>query len=79
MRMSNESSDLRKTIEAFKLSTRKISEKVNGVSEIWKDQSYANLQEQMGVLAKNSRAVIEYGDKTCASVDKFFEIASEKI
>ncbi len=77
--MAGESLQLRKEIERFKLSTMKISEKINSVSDIWRDNNYASLQAQIGELAKNSKTVVESGEKTCSSIDKFFEIAAEKV
>ena len=70
---------LQRELEGFKLSTGKISEKINGVGDIWKDRNYASLQTQIGELAKKSRTVIENGERACSSIDKFFAIAAEKI
>jgi len=73
------SANLKRNIDGFRLSAKKVSESINKVGDIWKDSNYASLQKQMGELAKASKAVIENGERTCASADKFFEIASEKI
>ena len=77
--MDIKSSALRREIESFKLSTMKISEKINGVSDIWQDSNYASLQTQISELAKNSRIVIENGEIACSGVDKFFSIATEGV
>ena len=75
--MAGESSALRKELEGFKLSTGKISDRINGVGDIWKDSNYASLQKQIGELAKKSRMVIESGERICSDTDKFFAIAAE--
>ena len=77
--MVRESSALRKELDGFKFSTGKISEKIDGVGDIWRDSNYASLQVQIGDLAKKSKAVIENGDRVCSSVDKFFSIAAEEV
>ena len=73
------SSILRKELEDFKLSTGKVSEKLNNVSDIWKDSNYTSLQTQIGELAKNSKMVIESGERACSSIDKFFAISIEEV
>ena len=77
--MINGSSVLKKELEGFKLSTRKISEKINGVSGIWNDSNYASLQTQIGELAKKSKVVIESGERVCSCIDKFFAVATENV
>jgi len=73
------SSEIKKELEGFKLSAGKISEKINGVSDIWNDSNYVSLQTQIGELAKKSREVIESGERACASIDKFFAVAAEDV
>jgi len=78
--MSNtNASGIKKELDGFRLSTGKISEKINGVSDFWKDNNYASLQTQIGELAKKSKAVIESGERACASIDKFFVVAAEDV
>ena len=77
--MTSNSSILRKEIESFKISTGKISEKLNSVGDMWTDQNYASLSKQIQELAKQSKIVIESGDKACMSIDKFFNIAGEAV
>jgi len=76
---TSNSTILRKEIENFKLSTGKISEKLNNVSDIWKDSNYTSLQTQIGELAKNSKMVIESGERTCSNIDKFYAISAEEV
>ena len=76
---SNVSSGLKKEIGNFKISTGKISEKINGVGDIWRDGNYAALQAQIGALAKQSRTVIENGEQACSNIDKFFAIVAEEV
>jgi hypothetical protein len=76
---NSNSTELRRELESFKLSTGKVSEKLNNVSDIWKDSNYASLQNQIGELAKNSKTVIESGEKACSSIDKFFAISAEVV
>ncbi|MDR0219945.1 MAG: hypothetical protein LBI54_00890 [Lachnospiraceae bacterium] len=77
--MTGESAKIRKEIESFKLSTGKISEKINGVSDIWRDSNYASLQAQVGELAKKAKTVIENGERACLSIDQFFAIVAEEV
>jgi hypothetical protein len=66
-------------MDSFRLSAKKVGERINNVGDIWSDNSFVSLQKSMSELAKSSKLVIENGDRACASVDKFFTIASEKI
>jgi len=75
--MVEKSSSLRRELEGFKLSAGRISEKINGVGGIWRDNNYASLQTQVGELAKKSKMVIESGERVCFGIDKFFTIAAE--
>ena len=75
----NNSFTLKKELESFKLSTGKISEKINGVGDIWRDNNYVLLQTQIAELAKKSKMVIESGERACSSIDRFFAIAAEKV
>ena len=77
--MTSNSSALRKEIENFRASTGKISEKLNNVGDMWTDQNYASLSTQIQELAKHSKIIIESGDKSCTSIDKFFSIAGEDV
>ena len=74
-----ESSNLRRNIESFKAASMKIGDQVNNVSGIWRDSNFASLQKQMGELAKASRSIMENGERTCRSIDKFFAIANENV
>jgi|GEM_PF-2144221 len=78
-KMRSESSVLRKELENFKLSTGRLSTRVNGVSDIWRDDKYILLHTQIGELAKKSKTVIENGESACLNIDKFFTIASENV
>ena len=77
--MAGESLVLRRELENFKSSSGKISEKINGAGDIWRDSNYASLHTQIGELAKKSRMVIENGDRACSSIDRFFSIAVEEV
>ena len=77
--INSNASALKKELESFKLSTGKISEKINSVWSIWSDSNYASLQARIGELAKMSKIVIESGEKACSSIDKFFAIAAEEV
>ena len=75
----NNALSLKKELEDFKVSTGKISDRINGVGDIWRDNHHSLLQERISDLAKASRAVIENGEKTCVCVDHFFNIVAEEI
>jgi hypothetical protein len=74
-----ESDNLKKNIDTFRLSAKRVAEKINNIGDIWNDNSYVALRKTMGDIAKASKSVIEHGDRTCGSTDKFFAIANEKI
>ena len=74
-----QSSALRRELDGFELSTRKVVEKFSGVSDSWKDNNFTVLQEQVRELAKKSKTVIDYGERACSSTDKFFAIAAEEV
>ena len=73
------SSVIKREIESFKASTAKISEKLNNVGDMWTDQNYASLSKQVQELAKQSKIVIESGERACTNIDKFFSIAGEDV
>ena len=75
----SESVNLKRNIENFKTASIKIGDKINRAGDIWKDSNYVSLHRKIDELAKDSRSVIENGEKTCMSIDKFFTIANEKI
>ena len=77
--MADESKKLRKELEDFKQSTSRLSDKIKGVGDIWKDENYASLSSQIKELAKSSKIVIESGERACSSMEKFFNIASEDV
>ena len=43
---NNHASAMKKELEGFKLSTEKISGKINAVGDIWRDGNYISLQAQ---------------------------------
>ena len=74
----NESADLDRHIEDFRLQTDKVVKKISGVGDIWKDSNYSSLEKQMGKLARASKSVIKNGRSASKCVDNFFIIANEK-
>jgi len=77
--MADDSLKMRKEIEAFKQSTAKLSDKINAAGDLWRDSSYSTLKVQIGELAKNSRTVVEGGERVSSSTDRFFAIAAEDV
>jgi hypothetical protein len=73
------SASIKKEIECFRLSTRRLSDKINGASDLWKDANYASLQSKMNELAQHSKTVIHEGESACRNIDVFFNIALENI
>jgi hypothetical protein len=71
-------SNMKKETEGFKLSVRKISDKLKSVGNIWSDSNYEALSGQIKDLAKTSRETIENGEQTCSHVKRFNDIAAEK-
>ena len=77
--MTGKSAKLRRELEDFKRATGKLGEKINEVSDIWKDAHYESLSSQIGELAKSSRDVIESGERACSCIEKFANIVVEDV
>jgi len=77
--MTSNSSGLKQEIESFKQFTCKLSDKINSVDDLWRDNNYTSLQSQIGELAKVSRTVIENGEKACSATNGFFAVSNEDV
>ncbi len=73
-----DSSNMRRNIEAFQNCVRGLSEGLSGASGIWKDEKYHQISEAFSNVANNSKSVIENGSKCCSAFDNFMSIANEK-
>jgi len=77
--MINESTLLKKEIDYFQVSTGKLSQKINGVGNLWQDKNYITLQKQINELAKMSRVVLENGSRASKSISLFITTANEDV
>jgi len=77
--MTIHSSGVRRELEGFKQLTSKLSQKINSVGNIWSDGNYNILHSRISELAKESRHVVDNGDRACVSIDRFFTIAEETV
>ena len=72
------SSCLRKDIETFCASVKKLSSDIGTASSLWSDPKFSELSSSISEIAGFSKNVIVTGDKCCSSMDKFQRIAEEK-
>lgn len=69
---------IRKEMQIFQASIKKLGAGVSKASSLWKDEKYAELSASVGDVANSSKAVMITGDRCCSSVDRFNKIAAEK-
>ncbi len=69
---------IRKEMQIFQSSIKKLSAGMNQASSLWKDEKFSELSASIGEVANNSKNVMVAGDRCCSSVDKFNKIAAEK-
>lgn len=69
---------VRKEMQIFQSSVKKLSAGISRASSLWKDKKFSELSASIGEVATNSKNVIVAGDRCCSSVDKFNKIVAEK-
>ena len=74
--MSSEA--IKKELQIFNSSIKKLSSGIGKASVLWGDAKFAELSSSISVIANQSKDVIMSGEKCCSSIDNFSKIASEK-
>lgn len=72
------SENIKKEMQIFQASVKKLSAGVGAASSLWKDKKFSELSSSVAEIANQSKDVIVTGDRCCSSIDKFEKIASEK-
>ena len=70
--------EIRKELDQFQKSVKKLSSGVGKASSLWHDKKYNELSSAVSVVANLSRDVILSGEQCCSSIDKVDKIASEE-
>lgn len=71
------SASIRKDLQLFQASVKKLSDGVGKASSLWKDQKFSELSSSVSQVAMQSKQVMMTGDRVCTSLDKFDKIAAE--
>lgn len=69
---------IRKDMEQFQKSVKKLGQEINKASNIWSDKKFLELSNSVGEIAGISKNIILSGDRCCATIQRFFKIAQEK-
>ncbi|MCD8361692.1 MAG: hypothetical protein LUC98_01815 [Lachnospiraceae bacterium] len=70
--------DIRKDLDEFQASVKRLGSGVNRASVLWKDAKFQELSGAVRRIANMSRDVIVSGEECCRSIDRFESIAQEK-
>lgn len=68
---------LRKELDQFQKSVKKLSVGISMASNLWQDNKYQELSSVLSTVANMSRDVILSGEQCCISIDKVDKIDSE--
>ena len=68
---------IRKELDQFQKSVKKLSIGIAKASNLWQDNKYQELSASVSAVANMSRDVILSGEQCCSSIDKVDKIASE--
>lgn len=71
------SASIRKDLQLFQASVKRLSAGVGQASSLWKDEKFSELSSSVSQVATQSKQVMMTGDRICASLDKFDKIAAE--
>lgn len=69
---------IRKEMQIFQASIKRLSVGVGRVSNLWKDEKFSELSSSLSEVANQSKIIIVAADRCCTSIDKFEKIAAEK-
>ena len=69
---------IKKEMQLFQVSLKKLSSSMSGTSSLWKDEKFSELFSSVNEVAGQSKNVMVTANKCCDSMAKFEKIASEK-
>lgn len=72
------SDEIKKDIEEFEKSVRKLSATVGKAASLWGDAKFSELSVAVTEIANMSKDVIVTGERCCSSIDKLDKIAAEE-
>ncbi len=70
---------IKKDMERFEISVRKLSSEISKASVLWKDDQFMKLNTSVQKVAAQSKDLMVAGSNCCSSVGKFDQIAQEEI
>ena len=76
--MNEYAHQIRSDLSSFQMSIQRLSSGIKCAASLWRDPKYSELAAEISQIANESRLVLVVGDKSCASIEKFFKIASEE-
>ena len=69
---------IKKQLDSFQASVKKLSSEIGRASTIWKDDKFFELSSVVSDIANQSMEVIVSGDRACSSIERFNKIATEE-
>ena len=63
-------------LQEFQNSLKNLSATITAARVLWNDENYAKLSQSVIEVANMSRAVVEAGERSQRSVNRFYDIAS---
>lgn len=72
------SEKIKKEMQIFQSSVKKLSAGIGRASSLWRDAKFSELSASVGEIANQSKDVIVAGDRCCSAIDNFDKIAAEK-
>lgn len=69
---------IKKDMEMFQRSVRKLSTEIGRASSIWTDSKFSELSASVSTIANMSKDVIVASERCCSSADRFEKIGNEK-
>ena len=76
--MDSNSNEIQREITSFQEAVKKLSASINKSGTDWNDVKFKELSGHIRMVADSSKETIQSGERTCAAIDKFAQIASEQ-
>lgn len=69
---------LKKDLVIFQESLDELRQDLQGISPLWQDEKFSELQESVTTLASNARSVLGCGEQCIEELARFQAISAEK-
>lgn len=69
---------IKKELEQFQSSLKKLSLGISSASSLWKDNKYSELSSAVSKVASHSKDFVMSGNACCKSLEKFKKVSEEK-